>query len=54
MLRLRGTESTLYLGVTREPVAAHAWLRVGDMHVTGGQDVGRYAVVASFAEAGRR
>jgi len=54
MLRVRGIESTLYLGVTREPFMAHAWLRVGELHVTGGQDVSRYAVVASFAEAGRR
>src|SRR3954463_9653285 len=54
MLRLRGIESTLYLGVDREPFVAHAWLRVGDLHVTGGQDVSRYAVVASFAEIGRR
>jgi hypothetical protein len=53
MLRIRGIESTLYLGVTREPFAAHAWLRVGDLHVTGGRDVSRYAVVASFAEIGR-
>lgn len=50
MLRRRGIESTLYLGVVREPMAAHAWLRVGEHNVTGGQDVSRYAVVASFAE----
>jgi hypothetical protein len=54
MLRRRGIESTLYLGVVREPVAAHAWLRVGELNVTGGQDVSRYAVVASFAEIERR
>lgn len=50
MLRRRGIASTLYLGMAREPVAAHAWLRVGDLNVTGGRDVGRYAVVASFAD----
>lgn len=50
MLRRRGIASTLYLGMGRDPVAAHAWLRVGDMNVTGGRDIARYAVVASFAD----
>jgi hypothetical protein len=50
MLRRRGVPSTLYLGMMREPVAAHAWVRVGERNVTGGQDVRRYAVVASFAD----
>jgi hypothetical protein len=51
MLRRRGIASTLYLGLTRDPAAAaHAWLRVGDLNVTGGADVARYAVVASFAD----
>lgn len=54
MLRVRGVQSTLYLGVARAPTAAHAWVRVGEVNVTGGQDVSRYAVVASFAEMGRR
>lgn len=54
MLRRRGIASTLYLGMLRDPVAAHAWLRVGDLNVTGGQDVARYAVVASFADIDRR
>jgi Transglutaminase-like superfamily len=54
MLRRRGIESTLYLGVARDPVQAHAWLRVGDRNVTGGADVDRYAVVASFAQIQRR
>ena len=53
MLRRRGIESTMYLGVTRAPFEAHAWVRVGDVHVTGGSDVDRYAVVASFADAVR-
>ena len=53
MLRRRGIASTLYLGVARE-VAPHAWLRVGDVNVTGGSDVARYAVVASFADVDRR
>jgi hypothetical protein len=54
MLRRRGIASTLYLGVTRDPVGAHAWLRVGDVNVTGGRDVARYAVVASFADVDGR
>ena len=54
MLRRRGIPSTLYLGMTRDPVAAHAWLRVGDTNVTGGRDVERYAVVASFADVDDR
>ena len=54
MLRRRGIASTLYLGMGRDPVAAHAWLRVGDTNVTGGRDVARYAVVASFADVERR
>jgi hypothetical protein len=54
MLRRRGIASTLYLGMTQDPVAAHAWLRVGDMNVTGGRDVARYAVVASFADSDSR
>jgi hypothetical protein len=53
MLRRRGIHSTLYLGVTSDPIAAHAWVRVGDWNVTGGQDVSRYAVVASFADVER-
>ena len=54
MLRRRRISSTLYLGVGRDPVAAHAWLRVGDLNVTGGRDVARYAIVASFADTDRR
>lgn len=50
MLRRRGIANTLYLGMAGDPVAAHAWLRVGDLNVTGGRDVAHYAVVASFAD----
>ena len=41
-------------GVAKDPFVAHAWLRVGALNVTGGQDIGRYAVVASFADVERR
>jgi hypothetical protein len=54
MLKRRGVESTLYLGVAQNPIEAHAWVRVGDRNVTGGSDVGRFAVVASFAHIQRR
>lgn len=56
MLRRRGIASTLYLGVAKPsagndaPLEAHAWLRSGAVHVTGGARVDRYAVVASFAD----
>ncbi len=54
MLKRRGIEGTLYLGVAKHPTEAHAWLRVGERNVTGGTDVGRFAVVASFAHIERR
>ena len=52
MLRRRRFANTLYLGVTRdnEQLVAHAWLRSGDVCVTGGSDVARYAVVSTFAD----
>jgi hypothetical protein len=53
MLRRRGIASTMYLGVTARPVHAHAWVRIGDLNVTGGSDVDRFAVVAMFADAER-
>lgn len=43
-LRSRGIASTIEMGIPREPppeFQAHAWLRAGDMVVTGG-DVGGY------------
>ena len=55
MLRRRGIPSTLYVGVARnaadrQPITSHAWLRSGTLNVTGGSDVSRYAVMASFAD----
>jgi hypothetical protein len=63
MLRWRRIQSTMYLGVTRadgdtsapttggDPsgIHAHAWVRSGSVHVTGGRHVGAYTVVAKFA-----
>ena len=54
MLQKRGLRSTLYLGLLRERsgnVAAHAWLRCGNVFVTGGRGV-RFTVVGTFAEMG--
>jgi len=53
MLQRRGLRSTLYLGLTRDPagkVTAHAWLRCGNVYVTGGRGL-QFTVVGSFAEA---
>lgn len=52
LLRRRDLEGTLYLGVAadeREGVRAHAWVRCGDMFVTGGQERHDYAVIGFFA-----
>lgn len=51
VLDRRGVPTTLYLGVRREGEAlkAHAWLRWGSRHLTGGPGHEAYRVVASFA-----
>ena len=44
--------STLYLGITRESsnkLIAHAWLRCGQLIVTGAQERERFKVVAKYA-----
>jgi hypothetical protein len=51
MLGRRGIGSTLHLGVRkgeRGRLEAHAWLRCGDLPVTGGHGHEGYAVVGSF------
>lgn len=58
MLRLRRIPNTMYLGVARaedreSPLDAHAWLRTGTLHVTGGARSERYAVLSTFAYTGR-
>ena len=53
MLRRRGIRSTLYLGVARDDeraLEAHAWLRSGNIILTGRRGHQRYAVVSSFAD----
>ena len=49
MLRMKGIQSTLYLGCGYDEgkMVAHAWLRVGKMYVTGGDGTG-YSVVDKF------
>ena len=51
MLKRRGISTTLYLGVKKEnnEMKAHAWLRCGEMDVTGGMAKQGYVVVAKFA-----
>ncbi len=49
LLKEKGIHTTLYLGVGKEDdkMVAHAWLRCGQMYVTGGNGEG-YAMVAKF------
>lgn len=49
LLKRKNIESTMYLGVRQEDdkMVAHAWLRVGQMYVTGGNGEG-YAVVDKY------
>jgi hypothetical protein len=55
MLRGRGLSNTLYVAVAREPgLEAHAWVRSGDVCVSGQAEFDRYTVVARFADKGRR
>ena len=51
LLCRRGLSSTLYLGCGMEEgkMGAHAWLRFGEMYVTGG-DGGGYTTVARFCK----
>lgn len=49
MLRVRGIPNTLFLGFAK-PALSHAWVRSGNDVVTGGDDIVRFAVIASFAD----
>ncbi len=50
MLKRRHIPSTLYLGVDpSRALDAHAWVRVGQVTVTGGPVDQRFAVVSTFA-----
>lgn len=50
MLRRRHAANTLYLGVYKkaDEFAAHAWIRQGDLIVTGGPGQERYTVIARY------
>jgi len=53
MLKCRGVHSTLYLGLAKDGdgnLQAHAWLRSGNILVTGKQGMNRFRVVSTFAE----
>ena len=53
MFKLRGIPSTLYLGMAKDgedKFKAHAWLRSGDVLITGEQDMNLFTVVSTFAE----
>ena len=55
MLRRRGISNTLYMAVAREvALEAHAWVRSGDVCVTGQAEFDRYTVVARFADGATR
>lgn len=55
MLRRHGIANTLYLGVgkdERSSLIAHAWLRCGEIVVTGYQARERFTIVGKFADEG--
>jgi hypothetical protein len=54
LLRRRGLEGTVYLGVAgdeREGLRAHAWVRCGEIYVTGGRERHAFSVISTFARA---
>lgn len=59
MLRRRGIPGVLYLGVVRnpgsaEPLSAHAWLKCGDVFITGENGHEKYSVLSKFVGKGGR
>lgn len=53
MLRRRRIPSTLYLGLAKDAqgaLTAHAWLRCGELILTGGQNHEEFTTIACFAE----
>lgn len=52
MLKRRRIESTLYLGTAKDKdgrMIAHAWLRCGNLYVTGAEEMRGFTVVGKFA-----
>lgn len=55
MLRRRGIPSVLYYGAApdgRNGLAAHVWVRDGDVDVVGGEIASRFALLATFPPKG--
>ena len=55
MLARRGITSTVYIGVNKDAqgeLHAHAWLRSGNLYLTGGQGHKQFKVITTFAELG--
>ena len=55
MLHRRRIASTVYFGMARQrdgEMTAHAWLKSGEMTLTGGSNLDRYAIVAIFSQKG--
>lgn len=53
MLKRRGIPSTLYLGTAKDEcgkMIAHAWLRSGNVILTGAKGMERFTVVAAFGK----
>lgn len=56
MLKRRGIETTLYLGLARKTdlaLQAHAWLRCGDKIILGECGLKSFTVVATFGKSSR-
>ncbi len=56
LLRVIGVSSTLYLGVAKDDsnqLIAHAWLRCGQLILTGANEAPRFKVVGQFASLQR-
>ncbi len=52
MFKKRSIKSTLYLGVFKDVsnvIRAHAWLKIGNIVITGGPGIERYTVISSFS-----
>ncbi|MFH2096069.1 MAG: lasso peptide biosynthesis B2 protein [Bacteroidota bacterium] len=52
ILKKKGIPSTIYFGVARDGknnLKAHAWLRAGDIYISGGRERLQYTVVSMFS-----
>lgn len=56
MLRRRGLDSTLYFGAspsTKDGLAAHVWVKLGETEMIGCEESAKYAVLAKFPSKGK-